>query len=67
MAIFFSIVRLLVPYGMFFSLALGCLRFCLEELLTCMLVGELPTILGGVLLCGRWYLCAFCVFMEGNE
>jgi hypothetical protein len=37
--IFFSTVRLLAPYGMHFSAALGCLGFCLVGWLICLLVG----------------------------
>jgi len=29
--IFFFIVRLLVPFGMFSSVGLGCLELCLDE------------------------------------
>jgi hypothetical protein len=37
----FFIVRLLVPFGMFSSIDLGCLGLCLDKLLNCMLVGRL--------------------------
>jgi hypothetical protein len=54
-----------VFFFFFFPRALGCRGLCLDEKLTCMLVGGLSAALE-VLLRGRWYLCAFLVSMEGN-
>jgi hypothetical protein len=47
-----------VPYGMFFSVALSYLGLCPDKLLTCMLVGGLPSSLR--VLCGRWSIHVFC-------
>jgi cytosine/uracil/thiamine/allantoin permease len=59
--VFFSIMRLCVPYGMLSSVALGFLGLCLDELLTCLHVGGLLVALG-MLLCGRWRLLVFFFF-----
>lgn len=50
--IFFSIVRLLVPYRVRSLVVLGFIGLCLEQLLICMLVGGVVVALR-VLLCGR--------------
>jgi hypothetical protein len=61
---FFSIVRLLAPFGIFSSINLGYLRLCLDKWSTCMFVGRLPAALV-VLLYRRWCFHAFCgVFGE---
>jgi hypothetical protein len=38
--IFFSIVRLLVPYGIIFSVVLSCVGVCLDEKYTLLLEGD---------------------------
>jgi hypothetical protein len=57
--IIFSILRLLVPYGMLFLVTLGFLGLCLDKWLTCLPIGGLVAVLR-VLLCGRWCLLASC-------
>jgi hypothetical protein len=64
--IFFSIVRLHAPYGMLFSAVLGCLRLCLIRWLIYSLSGGWVDALE-VLLCGRWYVLAFCGACGGNK
>jgi len=62
--IFFSTLRLLVSYGMFASVALGCFGLCLDELSTYLLVSGLLVALR-VLLCGRWCpRLLWCLWME---
>jgi hypothetical protein len=63
--IFSSIVRLLEPYGMSFSIFFGCLGWCLVVLLTCLLVGGLVGKLR--VLCGRWCLPVSCGVFGGKE
>jgi hypothetical protein len=63
--IFFSIARLFVPYGVLFSVALGCPRLCLVKWLTCLLVGGLVVALT-VLLCGKLFLFAYCGVFGGK-
>jgi hypothetical protein len=53
--IFFSIVRLCVPYGMLSSVVLGFLGLCLYELLTYLHIGGLLVALP----CKRWYFLVF--------
>lgn len=67
-SIFFSIVRLFVPYGMLFSAALVYLGLCLEELLTCLIVGVLLVALGVPL--GRKIVPScflWCLWREIND
>jgi hypothetical protein len=59
-------VRLLVPYGMLSSVALGCLRLCLAGWSICLLVGGQMVALI-VLLCGRWSSLAFCGVLGEKE
>ena len=55
--IFFSIVRLLVLYGMPFSVILGCLGLCLIARQIWLHGREVVL---GVLWCGRWSLFVLC-------
>jgi len=53
-------------FGVFFSLALGCLGLCLDVLLICMIAGS-PLVGQRVLRCGKWYLCASFGVYGGKE
>jgi len=55
-----------VPYGMLFLAALGCLGLCLFGWLIYLLASEWAATLV-VLLCGRWFLLAFCGSCGENE
>jgi hypothetical protein len=60
------IVRFLAPYGVLFSVALGCLGLCLFGLSIYSVVGGRVVALG-VLLYGRWFILAFCGACGGNK
>jgi hypothetical protein len=53
-----------MPFGMFSLVDLDCLGSCLNKLSICILGGLLETL--GVLLCGRWFLRAFCAVYGGK-
>jgi hypothetical protein len=57
--IFFFTVRLLVLYGMLFSIGLDCHGSCLVSWQTCLHVGGWEVGLR-VLLFGKWFLYALC-------
>jgi len=59
-------VRLFAPYGMLFSATSDCLGLCLFRWLIYSFAGGRVAALG-VLLCGRWFLLAFCGACGGNE
>jgi hypothetical protein len=63
--IFFSIVRLLGTYEMFYSINSGCLGLGLNEELTYMSIGGLLIVLR-MFLCGRLCLCVCCGILKGN-
>lgn len=62
----FSIARLPMLYGMFPSVNLDCLGFCLDNLLTCMLVVDCRQHLECCCMEDSAFM-PFIVFMEGNE
>jgi hypothetical protein len=62
---FFSIVKLLVLYGMLSSFTLGCHGLCLIKWLICLLPSG-PVVILVVLSCGDNVFLPYAVLMEGT-